>query len=177
MKYFHKLIAYYIIDYNHYNNINNTQRQVIGYIMSMKRKQRTNLKSRYWEQDKYQLMFNNVLSSDSDLLCTNTHKGCCLLSVNEYNYKLRSVIGQEDVSQVTKWTRSNKQVHDTLFCSWMISRKLVDGSNIGRAIGHILDLVYAPSGSGNEKYCWIYHIILSYLNGDEFWIKWSLTYT
>ena len=38
----------------------------------------------------------------SDLLCTNTHKGCCLLNANEYNYELRSVIGQEDESKVTK---------------------------------------------------------------------------
>ena len=30
MKYFHKLIAYYIIDYDHYNIINNIQREVIG---------------------------------------------------------------------------------------------------------------------------------------------------
>ena len=29
----------------------------------------------------------------------------------------------------------------------MISRKLVDHTNIGRAIGHLLDLVYAPSAS------------------------------
>ena len=90
-------------------------------------------------------MFNNVLPSDSDLLCTNTHKECCLLNTNEYNYKLRSVIGQEDESKVTKWTWFNKQIRDTLFCSWMISRKLVDGTNIGRAIGRLLDLVYAPS--------------------------------
>ena len=75
-------------------------------------------------------MFNNVLPSDSDLLCTNTHKGCCLLNVNEYNYKLRSVIGQEDAFEVTKWSWFNKQVLDTLFCSWMVSRQLVDGSNI-----------------------------------------------
>ena len=47
MKYFHKLIAYYIIDYKHYNNINNIRRQVVGYMMSMERKRRTNLKSRY----------------------------------------------------------------------------------------------------------------------------------
>ena len=90
-------------------------------------------------------MFNNVLPSDSDLLCTNTHKGCCLLNTNEYNYKLRSVIGREDESKVTKWTWFNKQVRDTLFCSWMISRQLVDGSNIGRAIGRLFDLVYALS--------------------------------
>ena len=38
MKYFHKVIAYYIIDYNHYNNINIIRRPVVGYIMSMKRK-------------------------------------------------------------------------------------------------------------------------------------------
>ena len=38
----------------------------------------------------------------------------CLLNANEYNYKLRSVIGQED-------------------------------ENIRRAIGRLLDLVYAPS--------------------------------
>ena len=80
-------------------------------------------------------MFNNVLPSDSDLLCTNTHRRCYLLSANEYNYKLRSVIGWEDVSKVTKWMRSNKQVCDTLFCSWMISRKLVDGSNIAPSAG------------------------------------------
>ena len=90
-------------------------------------------------------MFNNVLPSDSDRLCTNTHKGCCLLNANEYNYKLRSVIGGEDKFKVTKWTWFNKQVRDTLLCSWMISRKLVNQTNIGRAIGHLLDLVYAPS--------------------------------
>ena len=90
-------------------------------------------------------MFNKVLPSDSDFLCTNTHNGYCLLSANEYNYKLRSVIGREDVSKVTKWTWFNKQVRDTLLCSWMISRKLVDGTNIGRAIGRLLDLVYVLS--------------------------------
>ena len=102
MKYFHKLIAYYVINCDHYNNINNIQIQVIGYIMSMKRKQRTILKTQYQEHNKYQLMFDNILPSDSDLLCTNTHKRCCLLNANEYNCKLRSVIGQEDVSEVTK---------------------------------------------------------------------------
>ena len=119
--------------------------------MSMKKKRRTNLKSRYWERDKYQLMFNNVLPSDSDLLCTNTHKGCCLLNANEYNYKLRSVIGWEDVSEVTKWTWFNKQVPDTFLCSWMISRKLVYGTTIRRAIGRLIDLVYAiPAGIRNS---------------------------
>ena len=108
MKYFHKLIAYYIIDYNHYNNIINIRRQMVEYIMSMERKQRTIFKARCPKQYKYHLMLNNVLPSDSELLCTNTHKGYCLLNANEYNYKLRSVIGQGNESKVTKWTWFNK---------------------------------------------------------------------
>ena len=120
MKYFHKLIAYYIFNYNHYNNINYIRRQVVGYIMSMKRKQRTHLKARSPEQDEYHLMFNNVLPPDSDLLCNNTHKGYYLLNTNEYNYKLRSVIGRADESKITKWTWFNKQIRDTLLYSWMM---------------------------------------------------------
>ena len=89
-------------------------------------------------------MFNNLLPSDSDLLYTNTHKGYSLLNANEYNYKLKSVIGREVVPKVTKWTWFNKQVRDTLFCSLMVSRQLVDGSNIGRAVGRLLTLVYVP---------------------------------
>ena len=131
--------------------------------MSMKRKWRSNLKARNPKQDKYHLMFNNVLPSDSDLLCTNTHKGCCLLNIDEYNCKLRSVTGLEDESKVKKWTWYNKQVRDTLLCSWLVSRKLVDGTNIRRAIGRLLDLIC--SVSRNEEQCRIYHIILSYFNG------------
>ena len=147
MKYFYKFIAYYMIDYNHSSNIGNIRRQVVGYIMSLKKK----LKANNHEENKYHLMFNNVLSPDSDLLQTNTHKGCCLLNANEYNYKLRSVIGQEDEFKVTKWTWFNKQVPDTLLCSWMISRKLVDHTNIGRAIARLLDLVYAPSAGMRDS--------------------------
>ena len=117
MKYFHKLIAYYIIDYNHNKNTDNIRRQVVGYIMSINIKRRTKLRASSPEKDKYHLIFNNVLPSDSDILCTNTHKGCCLLNINEYNYKLRSVIGREDESKVTKWTWFNKQLRDTLLCS------------------------------------------------------------
>ena len=70
--------------------------------MSLKRKRRTKLKACSPEEDKYHLMFNNMLPSDSDLLRTNTHKGCCMLNANEYNYELRSVIGRKDESKVTK---------------------------------------------------------------------------
>ena len=112
--------------------------------MSMKRKRRTILKTKYQEQDKQQLMLNNVLPFDSDFLYTTTCKGCCLLNTNEYNNKLRSVIGQEYVSEVKKQTWFIQQVHDMFFCSWMVLRKLADKSNIRRAIGLLLYLVYAP---------------------------------
>ena len=74
-----------------------------------------------------------------------------MLKATDYNYKLRSVIGREDISSVMKWTWFNKQVRDTFLCLWMISRALVDFTNIGRAIGRILDMVYAPSVSMRES--------------------------
>ena len=145
MKYFYKIITSYMIDYNHSSNTDNIRRQVTGYIMSMKRKQGMKLKTYTPEESKYHLMFNNMLPSDSDLLQTNTHKGCYVMNANEYNYKPRSMIGQEDESKVKKWIWFNTQVHDTLLFSWMISRKLVDHTNFGRAIGRLIDLIYAPS--------------------------------
>ena len=91
-----------MIDYNHSVNSGNIRGQVVEYIMSLKRKRKTKLKTYSPEENKYHLMFNNVLSSDYDLLRTNTHKGCCILGANESNYKLRSVIGREDEPKVTK---------------------------------------------------------------------------
>ena len=108
----------------------------------MKRKRRMKLKTYSPEESKYHLMFNNVLTSDFDLLQTKTHKGYCMMNFIEYNYKLRSMIGQKDESKRTKWTWFNKQVGDTLLCSWMISWKLVDHTNIERAIERLLDLIY-----------------------------------
>ena len=70
--------------------------------MSLKRKQRMKLKTENCEEDKYHLIFNNVLTSNSDLLQSNTHKECCVLNTTEYNYKLKSVIGRADESKVTK---------------------------------------------------------------------------
>ena len=85
-----------MIDYYFSTNTDNIKKQILRYIMSLKRKQRTKLKACSPEEDKHYLMFNNVLPSDSDLLHNNTHKGCCISNANEYNYKLRSIIGQED---------------------------------------------------------------------------------
>ena len=91
--YFYQLTTYYMIDYNHSINLGNIRTKVVRYIMSLKRKQRMKLNAYSHQENKYHLMFNNLLSYDSDLLRTNTHKGCCMLNANEYNFKLRSVIG------------------------------------------------------------------------------------
>ena len=96
-------------------------------------------------------MFNNILTSNSDFLQSHTHKGCCVLNTTEYNYTLRNVIGQKDEYKVIKWTWFNKQVRDTFLCSWMISQKLVYHTNIRRAIGRLLDLMYAPSASTRDS--------------------------
>ena len=61
------------------------------------------------------------------------------------------MIGQEDKSKVTKWTWFNKQGGDTFLCSWMISQKLVHHTNIGRAIGRLLGIVYVPSASMRDN--------------------------
>ena len=105
------------------------------------------LKTKECTEGRCHHIFNNVLESSSKLLRSNTHKGCCVLNTTDYNYKLRSVIEREDNSKITKWTWFDKQVRDTFLCSWMISRKLADHTNIGRAIGRILDKVYVPSVS------------------------------
>ena len=109
------------------------------------------LKANSYEEDKYHLIFNNVLTSSSALLQSNTHKGCCVLNTTDFNYKLRSVIGQEDESKVTEWIWFNTQVHDTFLCLLMISRKLVDHTNIERAIECLLDIVYVPSSSMKDS--------------------------
>ena len=102
IKYFFKLITCYMSDYNCSINLGNIRRQVVQYIMSLKRKRRMKLKAYSPAENKYHLMFDNVLVSDSDLLQSNAHKGCCVLNANKYNYKLRNVIGREDESKVTK---------------------------------------------------------------------------
>ena len=150
-KLFYKFVTYYMIDHNYNIDIWNIRKQVVGYIMSLKRKRVAKLNAKGCTESRYNCIFSNVLESSSDLLQSNTHKGCCVLNATKYNYKLRSVIGREDDFKVTKWTWFNKQVCSTFLCSWMISRKLVDHTNIGRAIERILNMVYAPSVSMRDS--------------------------
>ena len=104
MKYFYKFVTYYIFDHNYNINPRDIKRQLVGYIMSLKRKRGAKLKAKGCAEGRYHRMFNNMLKSSSDLLRTNTHNNCCVLNATDYNYKLRSVIGREDDSRVTKWT-------------------------------------------------------------------------
>ena len=96
LKLFYKFITYYMFNNNYNIDPWNIRNQVVGYIMSLKRKRRMKLKTNSHEEDKYHLMFNNVLTLDSNLLQFNTHKRCCVLNTIKYNYKLRNVIGQVD---------------------------------------------------------------------------------
>ena len=116
-KFFYKFVTYSTFDNNYNINTWNIRRQVIGCIMSLERKRKLNLKANNCEEDKYRLIFNNLLTSNSILLQFNTHKEYCVLNTTDYNYKLRSVIGREDESKVTKWTRFNKKLRDTFLCS------------------------------------------------------------
>ena len=109
------------------------------------------LKAKYCAEDNYHPIFNRVLTSSSNILQSNTHKGCCVLNTADYKYKLSGVIGREDDFKVTKWTWINKQVHNTFLCSWIISWKLVYHTNIGRAVGRILYMIYAPSVSMRDS--------------------------
>ena len=58
------------------------------------------LKAKSCAENKYHFIFNNVLTSSSNLLQSNTYKEYCALNTTDYNYKLRSVVGQEDDSKV-----------------------------------------------------------------------------
>ena len=91
-KFFYKFITYYMFNNTYNIDTWNIRKQVIEYIMSLKRKQRMKLKANNHEEDKYHFMFNNVSTSDSDLLGSNTHQRSCVLNATQYNYKLRSVI-------------------------------------------------------------------------------------
>ena len=95
-KLFYKFITYYMFNNSYNIDTWNVRNQVVEYIMPLKRRRRIKLKANSHEEDKYYLMFNNILTSGSNILQSNTHKGCCVLTATEYNYKLKSVIGREN---------------------------------------------------------------------------------
>ena len=100
----YKFVAYYIIDHNYNTVAWNIRKLIAGYIMSLERKQRVKLKAKECTDYSYHHLFNKVLESSSKFLQSNIYKECCVLNTTDYNYKLRSVIGREDDTKVTKWT-------------------------------------------------------------------------
>ena len=90
---FYKFVTYYIIDH-YYNTVTwNIKKQVAGYIMSLKRKQRTELKTKVYAEGCYHQIFNHVLESSSNLVQSNTRQGCCVFDITNYNCKPRSMLG------------------------------------------------------------------------------------
>ena len=79
------------------------------------------------------------------------HIGSYLINILDYNYKLRGVIGREDDFTTNKWKWFNTQVHDTFLWSRIISQALVDYTDMGRAISHILDNLCAASVSMKDS--------------------------
>ena len=75
----------------------------------------------------------------------------CVINAMNYNYKLRSVIERDDDFTANKHMWFDTQVCATFLLSWMISRALVDYTNIERIIGSILDDVQAPYESMNDS--------------------------
>ena len=83
VKYFYKFVTYYMFDHNYNIDTCDIRRQIVGYIMSLKRKQGAKLKAKECTEGRYHRTFNNVLESSSDLLQTNTHKGCSMLKAKD----------------------------------------------------------------------------------------------
>ena len=66
-------------------------------------------------------------------------------------YKVRSVFGREDDFTAKKWTWFDTQVCTTLLWPWVVSRALVDCTEIGRIISCLIDTVQTPSASGTDS--------------------------
>ena len=61
MKYFCKFVTHYMIDHNYNIDTWNIKKQVVGYIMSLKRQQGAKLKAKGCVWGRYHRIFNNVL--------------------------------------------------------------------------------------------------------------------
>ena len=104
VKWFYKFVTYDMFDHNYNIDTRDIRRQLVGYSMALKKKLGEKLKGKECSEGWYHHMFKNLLESSSDLLRTNTHKGCSAVNATDFNYILRSAIGREDNYSVTKWT-------------------------------------------------------------------------
>ena len=78
VKCFYKFVTYYMFGHNYNIDTLVIRRQLVGYIMALKRKRGAKLKAKGCAEGRYHRIYNKVLESSSDLLQTNTHTGCNL---------------------------------------------------------------------------------------------------
>ena len=119
--------------------------------MFLKRKRSGKVKAKGCTEGHYHQDFNHEIESNSHLVPSCVHAGSCVINVMDYKYKLRSVIGREDDFTANKRMWFDTQVRATFLWSWMIPRVLVDYTDMGRIIGHILDDVQAPCVSATNN--------------------------
>ena len=92
-----------MIDHN--NNINtwNIRKQVVGYIMFLKRKLRAKVKAKGCAEGHYHRKFNHELELRSHIVASCFHVGSYVMNAMNYNHKLRNVIEREDDFTTNKW--------------------------------------------------------------------------
>ena len=81
----------------------NIKKQVVGYIMFLKRKRSAKVKAKGCAEGHYHRKFNHKLESSSHIVTSCFHVGSYVMNAMDYNYKLRSVIGREDDVKANKW--------------------------------------------------------------------------
>ena len=140
-----------MIDQNTNNDTWNIRKQALEYIMFLKRKQIRTVKAKGCAKGHYCQEYNHEVESISHIIQSYAHMGSCVTNGMYPNYKLWSVIGRKDIFTVNERTWSDTQACATCLWSWMISRALVDYTNIGRINGCILDDVQAPYVSMNDS--------------------------
>ena len=121
-------------------------------------------------------MYNQDVESSSHIVVSYAQVGSYVTNAIDYNYKLRSMIEQEHNFTANKWTWFDTQVCVTFLWSWVISRALVDYTDMGRFIGCILEDVQAPYVSMNNSIKTItlyFHtsMVVHPESNDHLWIR------
>ena len=78
--------------------------------MFLKRKSSRKVKAKGCAKGRYCREYSHKVESSSHIVPSYAHVGSCVTNSMDYNYKLRSVIGQEDNFTVKKWKWFDTQV-------------------------------------------------------------------
>ena len=109
--------------------------------MLLKKEQNAREKTKGCAEGHYHPKFNHKLVLSSHIVTSCLYLGSYVMNTFDYNYKLKSVIGQENDFTTNKWKWFDTQVCDTFLWSCLISRSLVDYTNMSGIISRILDNV------------------------------------